>query len=134
MFQHFQSIKFSDLDNLSTILELVVNSLNDEDLPVRAEAASSLSSLLEIEETRDIISPHLENIIKSYLDIMNESVTDVSVLALQTLVLKFKEETAPYMSSIMSNLMVTMQEAWGAALDGEDDACFTVTHVFCCCL
>jgi hypothetical protein len=130
VFQHLYEIRFTSLDNLSAILEGIVNCLSDEDLPVRVEASSALGYILKLKQAKEIIQPFLGDIIQQYIAIMGEVEADVFVIALNSLIQRFRKEVIPYLVAVVDSLCQTMANAFDAAIDGDDDASFTVTHCF----
>lgn len=54
------------------MVEAVSSQLEDKEKPIRFFAAVALERLLMYEETKNIIRPHIKNLLVIYLNIINE--------------------------------------------------------------
>lgn len=77
-------------------LDAIWQSLHHSDLPVKVEAALALNSMLHHEVAVELVRPGLEQLLKTYLKIMDEIDFDELIVALQELVDTFQENIAPF--------------------------------------
>jgi hypothetical protein len=78
--------------------------LQDNDLPVRVNAAVSLIKLLGHEISQEIVRPALGQIIRIYLKLIDDIDYDELIDALKTIVEIYEAEIAPYAIELCSKL------------------------------
>ena len=71
---------------------------------MRVEAAMAAAALLDHAPVREFIRPGLGNVLKVYLDILDEIDFDELVNSLRKIVEVFSEEVAPYAKSLCIKL------------------------------
>ena len=92
----FGSFKFRDTNHITQAVDLIYRNMQDQELPVRLQAATSIHKLLGSEETFNFLKPALKNILEQYLKLMSEIDSEELVGALEEIVGHFKDDIAPY--------------------------------------
>jgi HEAT repeat protein len=67
---------------LKEAINLIYNSLNHQDLPVRVEAALAINELLYHEAAIEFMKPGLEHLLKTFIKLMDDIDFDSLVKAL----------------------------------------------------
>jgi hypothetical protein len=100
LYGEFGKMPYANEDHLRMVLNSIYSNLHHSDLPVRVEAALSMNKLLDHEIAVDFLRPGLEQLLKTYLKIMDDIDFEELVQALQALVTTYEEEIAPYAVSL----------------------------------
>lgn len=77
-------------------MDAIYRNLQDSELPVKLQAATSIHKLLNNEETFQFLKPALKDILEQYLKLMGEIDSEELVGALEEIVSHFKDDIAPY--------------------------------------
>lgn len=86
------------------VIEQIYGSLHNEHLPIKVEAALAITNLLHHDEAIEFIRPGLEQLLKTFLKIMDDIDFDELVESLQKLVEVYQDEIAPYSISLCLKL------------------------------
>lgn len=103
LYGQFGKFPYND-EHLRHVLNSIFESLNNEHLPVRVEAALALNGMLGHEIAIDFLRPGLETLLKTYLKIMDDIDFDELIKALQRIVDVYEDEIAPYAVSLCQKL------------------------------
>ena len=122
MVQQFCTVKWSDDGtHLRSLLEMVLNRLNDPALPVQIEASKALRFLIESDGAESTLLPVLPQILNEYFRIMNEIGNDEVVSALQALLDKFGDHIEPHAVALVTQLSNAFYQYCTAGEDEDDD-------------
>lgn len=128
LYGQFGNIPYASEDHLRCALNEIYQSLHHPDLPVRVEAALAMNDLLAQEIAVEFLRPGLEQLLKTYLKIMDDIDFDELVEALQALVETYEEEIAPYAVSLCSKLgeaYLRLITAKGTGDNEDQETCLT---------
>jgi hypothetical protein len=96
-----KNMKLKDNNHLAQVVELSFKCLcSDSDLPVRLNAAFSVSKLLQDETACNLLKPHLSSILQSYLKLMNEIESEDLVSALEEIVSLYRDDIDPFATQL----------------------------------
>ncbi|KAF8071226.1 SAD2 [Scenedesmus sp. PABB004] len=119
--KEFADIQFGGGGALfNTLLQAVINSLHDGELPVRVEGVMALRSFVEELEDPSPLKPVLAQLMDSIFKLMSEVENEELVFTLEVLVDKFGDEIAPYAVSLAENLTAAFWKYSGQA-DGDEE-------------
>lgn len=117
--ESFYECKWSNPATVQAVLNGLLTSLRDPQLPVQTAAAITLRLYLSEPSARDLVIPILPDIAKEYFRIMSEVENDVILSALQTIVLEFGDEVAGMSTMLVSELLGAF--SYYSKQAGEDD-------------
>lgn len=100
----------------------VAEHLQHPNIVVRVEAAQALSALLGHPEVQEFIRPGLGNVLKVFLQIMDEIDFDGLVNSLKKIVEVFADEVAPYATSLCLKLSEAFIRLIQSKGDADDEA------------
>jgi hypothetical protein len=122
MVQQFSGVQFTgDGTHLRTLLQMVLNRLNDPALPVQIEASKALRFLIQADGVESTLLPVLPQMLSEYFRIMNEIGNDEVVSALQALLDRFGEHIEPHAQALITQLTNAFQQYSAAGEDEDDD-------------
>ncbi|XP_063677673.1 importin-7-like [Bolinopsis microptera] len=121
--QRFAAAKFSNRDNLKTAFEGVrVLLLNDKELPVTIEASFALQSLLQKQPaTKDLLAPHVGNVIQKLLVSIKETENEDLTYVMQELIEKYSEDIHTVAVPLVTELVKTFQAMLEELAEAEDE-------------
>lgn len=101
-----KNMKFKNDTHLAQVVELSFKCLcADSDLPVRLNAAFSISKLLQNDTACALLKPHLSKILESYLKLMSEIESEELVNALEEIVSLYRDDIDPYATQLAEQLV-----------------------------
>ena len=100
------------------LMQLVMQRLQDPELPVKVDAVVALRAFVEYVEGLDPLRPILPALLDVFFKLMNEVDNEDLVMTLETLVEKFEDEISPYAVGICKNLAAAF---WKLMQTGEGD-------------
>ncbi|XP_021492113.1 importin-8 isoform X2 [Meriones unguiculatus] len=114
----FSSLKFHNELNLRNAVELAKKSLiEDEEMPVKVEAALALQSLISNQtQAKEHMKPHVRPIIQELLHIVRETENDDVTNVIQKLICEYSQEVA----SIAVDTTQHLAEIFGKVLQSEE--------------
>ena len=122
MVQQFSKVKWSDNgENLRSLLEMILNRLQDPALPVQIEASKALRYLVDTDGSEATLLPVLPQLLTEYFRIMNEIGNEEVVSALQALLDRFGDHIEPHAAALVTQLSNTFSQYCTAGEDEEDD-------------
>lgn len=122
MVQEFNTVKWSDDgSNLRSLLEMVLQRLQDPALPVQIEASKALRYLVETDGADHVLLPVLPQILTEYFRIMKEIGNDEVVSALQVLLDQFGDHLEPHAQALVTQLTDSFYQYCSAGDDEDDD-------------
>ena len=104
VYRKFARFDFNKEDHLLAATERVFQHLQHPNIVVRVEAAQTVSALLDHECVVNLVRPGLGNVLKVFLQIMDEVDFEELVNSLKKLVEVFSDEVAPYAKSLCMKL------------------------------
>jgi len=119
MMQEFHAVTLS-APHLDSLLQMVLQRMNDPALPVQIEASKALKHLVETDGADAVLLPILPQILTEYFRIMNEIGNDEVVTALQVLLDRFGEHLEPHAVALVTQLTQTFA-GYCTAGDQDDD-------------
>ncbi|KAL9654652.1 hypothetical protein ABK040_006714 [Willaertia magna] len=88
-------------------LKLILNCLQDKDIPVKIQAGLALSCLLHTDIAMQQVRPILPQLLEIYMNILNEMEHSTVVESIEKLIDAFAEDIEPYAISICSRMIST---------------------------
>ncbi len=119
-----RNIEFKDQQTLVHIVHGVLKCMQDEELPVRIEAAKTLRTVVMYEHSdtiKDVIRPMLHQILEQFFKLMEEMGNDEVIMGLEMLIDQFAEEIGPYSIQLVEKLVDCFTQ-FCATADEDDDA------------
>ncbi|KRX11054.1 Armadillo-type fold [Pseudocohnilembus persalinus] len=110
VFGRYNMIEYKNQENIKIAVQGICKCLQDKEMPVKIRAAIALESLVQLEQAQSFLKPHLENIFKIYIELMNESDSDGLVDALQGIVKGFQSELSPFAMGLVQHLCDSFQK------------------------
>ncbi|KAJ8666896.1 hypothetical protein QAD02_008558 [Eretmocerus hayati] len=109
---YFAEIKFKQENILVEAVRLSVNALlNDQDLPVKVEAAIALQSLLQAQEkTQKYVEPFIKQITLELLNIIRLTENDELTTVMQKIVCTYPEQLTPIAVEMCQHLATTFSQ------------------------
>lgn len=104
VYRRFGKFDFQKEEHLLAATQRIFQHLQHPNIVVRVEAAMAAAALLEHEAVVDFVRPGLGNVLKVYLEILDEIDFDELVNALRKIVEVFSDEVAPYAKSLCIKL------------------------------
>lgn len=102
----YGDLKFKDESHIQKICEGIFKNMSeDQPLPVRFYAACALQKILEIDEAVKFIRPGIDQMLKVYLNLMNEFDNEELVNSFENIMEIFQNEIRPYAVDICSHLV-----------------------------
>ncbi|OQS00591.1 hypothetical protein THRCLA_05911 [Thraustotheca clavata] len=124
---YMTKLTFQD-STMTQLVQCVLQTLQDPDLPVRIEAAKSFRHLVMYHHTTivlDVLRPVLPTVLEHFFKIMDDmGFSDEVILALEQLIDQFCDEMGPYAVQLVLRLSQRFKQCLDAEED-EDDACLT---------
>lgn len=122
----FSEVRFQNPQTLVEALRLATHALlNDTDLPVKVEAAIVLQEYLSTQKDADqLLKPHIEQIAKKLLVVIEETENDDLTNVMQKIVHTFSEELQPIAVSICDQLAGTFMNVLKSE-EGADEQAVT---------
>lgn len=119
---YFENIKFNNENNLLQALEYLQKCLmNDQELPVKVEAAISIQILLSAQPSAPaIVEPNITQLTLELLKIIRETENEDLTNVMQKLVCMFHEKLAPIAVEMTQHLAHTFTQLM-ASNEAEDD-------------
>eukprot|EP00879_Flechtneria_rotunda_P022091 GHRR01023309.1.p1 GENE.GHRR01023309.1~~GHRR01023309.1.p1 ORF type:complete len:1020 (+),score=395.54 GHRR01023309.1:417-3476(+) len=123
--KEFANIQFSEGGEgrgpvFNQLMQAVISSLHDSELPVRVEGVMALRTFVEELEDATPLKPILAQLMDSIFKLMNEVENEDLVFTLEVIVDKFGDEIAPYAVNLARNLTAAFWKYSGQA-DGDED-------------
>lgn len=103
----FAGFPFSNVEHQKAALEQLCKLLLDQDLPVKYEAALAVPKVLAWEISKSRVQGEISNLLKIYLDLINEIDSEEIIEALEEIVEQFSDEVAPFAVELVQQLCVT---------------------------
>ena len=115
----FASAPIVQVEHQESVIRLVCRLLVDPELPVKIEAAITLSKILGWASARHIIEPEIKNLLEVYLEIMKKIDSEELMDSMETLVGFFSDAVVPYAVELTRQLSVAFERM--AASGSKDD-------------
>ena len=138
MVQFFADIDFVDGQNVTVLVQYMLQALRDPCLPVQIEAANGLRFLIMIDGTETIFLPVLPDLLNEFFRIMAEIGSDTIVRALETIIEKFGTDIVPHAGLLVQRLCESFHQYAGPGEGGalgdafnEDDEEVAMAAVQC---
>ena len=103
----FASVPFSSEDHQRAALEQICKLLMDNNLPVKYEAGLTVPKILSWDISKARIRGEIQNLLKIYLDLINEIDSEEIIEALEEIVSHFSEEVGPFAVDLVQQLCIT---------------------------
>uniref|UniRef100_A0A8C1AYU9 Importin 7 n=1 Tax=Cyprinus carpio carpio TaxID=630221 RepID=A0A8C1AYU9_CYPCA len=115
---YFCEVKFKIDQNLQTALELTRQCLiNDNEMPVKVEAAIALQVLISNQEkAKDYITPHIRPVMQALLHIVRVTENDDLTNVIQKMICEYSEEVTPIAVEMTQHLVRIIQQLEGICL------------------
>ena len=120
-YSQFSSFPFASQEHQRNVLEKVCALVLDPDLPVRYEAALALPKILSWEISKSRVKGEISNVLKIYLDLINEIDAEEIIEALEDIVTSYSEEVMPFAIELCSHLAGTFTRLVGKEHTSEED-------------
>uniref|UniRef100_A0A8C2DJR0 Importin 7 n=1 Tax=Cyprinus carpio TaxID=7962 RepID=A0A8C2DJR0_CYPCA len=126
---YFCEVKFKIDQNLQTALELTRQCLiNDNEMPVKVEAAIALQVLISNQEkAKDYITPHIRPVMQALLHIVRVTENDDLTNVIQKMICEYSEEVTPIAVEMTQHLVRVIQT--GPDEEGGDDKAVTAMGI-----
>uniref|UniRef100_A0A671PP07 Importin-7-like n=1 Tax=Sinocyclocheilus anshuiensis TaxID=1608454 RepID=A0A671PP07_9TELE len=107
---YFCEVKFKIDQNLQTALELTrLCLINDNEMPVKVEAAIALQVLISNQEkAKDYITPHIRPVMQALLQIVRETENDDLTNVIQKMICEYSEEVTPIAVEMTQHLVIAI--------------------------
>jgi hypothetical protein len=115
----FASAPIVQMDHQESVIKLVCRLLVDPELPVKIEAAITLSKILGWANARRLIEPEIKNLLDVYLEIMKKIDSEELMDSMETLVGFFSDAVVPYSVELTRQLSIAFERM--AASGSKDD-------------
>ncbi|KAK7056572.1 importin-7 [Halocaridina rubra] len=118
--QNFDEIKFKSDQNIVAAMNCIQNALlNDNDLPVKVEAAMALSAFLASQNKAEkIVEPNIQPLVQELLKVIKETENDDLTNVMCKIVTTYTEQLIPIAVDMCTQLAATFQQV----VDSEDGA------------
>uniref|UniRef100_A0AAX7TF25 Importin N-terminal domain-containing protein n=1 Tax=Astatotilapia calliptera TaxID=8154 RepID=A0AAX7TF25_ASTCA len=130
---YFCEVKFKNDQNLQTALELTRNCLiNDNEMPVKVEAAIALQVLISNQEkAKEYITPFIRPVMQALLHIVRETENDDLTNVIQKMICEYSEEVTPIAVEMTQHLAMTFNQViqTGPDEEGGDDKAVTAMGI-----
>uniref|UniRef100_A0A673MDT4 Importin N-terminal domain-containing protein n=1 Tax=Sinocyclocheilus rhinocerous TaxID=307959 RepID=A0A673MDT4_9TELE len=130
---YFCEVKFKIDQNLQTALELTrLCLINDNEMPVKVEAAIALQVLISNQEkAKDYITPHIRPVMQALLQIVRETENDDLTNVIQKMICEYSEEVTPIAVEMTQHLAMTFNQViqTGPDEEGGDDKAVTAMGI-----
>lgn len=120
MYGEFGYIDIKNQEHISIVLEKITNSMTDENLAIKLQAAISLHKFIREKEVKNLLKPKLGLMLQTYLKIMDEIDSEELVAALEEMVEIFSDDIAPFAEGLCEELMKAYQRMVSADVDEDD--------------
>ena len=117
VYKKFAKFDFQKEVHLLAATERIFQHLQHPNIVVRVEAAMAGAALLDHEVVANFVRPGLGNVLKAYLEILDEVDIEDLVASLRKIVEVFKDEVAPYAKS----LCIKLSDAFIKTIQNADD-------------
>ena len=117
VYKRYAKFNFQKEEHLLAATQRVFQHLQHPNIVVRCEAAMAAAALLDHEKVQEFVRPGLGNVLKVFLDILDEIDFDELVNSLRKIVEVFSTEVAPYAKS----LCIKLQEAFIRMIKNKGD-------------
>lgn len=106
VFHTYSEIVFKESENVVTALELILTNLEDDELPVRVQAAVALRCLLSNQMVAvKAAEPYVTKIVGIVLSLLNEAESDDLAAVLELLVELYEDEIVPHATDLLQQLL-----------------------------
>ncbi|CAB1339253.1 unnamed protein product [Coregonus sp. 'balchen'] len=126
---YFCEVKFKSDQNLQTALELTrLCLINDNEMPVKVEAAIALQVLISNQEkAKEYITPFIRPVMQALLHIVRETENDDLTNVIQKMICEYSEEVTPIAVEMTQHLAMTFNQViqTGPDEEGGDDKAIT---------
>uniref|UniRef100_H2LS46 Importin 7 n=1 Tax=Oryzias latipes TaxID=8090 RepID=H2LS46_ORYLA len=130
---YFCEVKFKSDQNLQTALELTrLCLINDNEMPVKVEAAIALQVLISNQEkAKEYITPFIRPVMQALLHIVRETENDDLTNVIQKMICEYSEEVTPIAVEMTQHLAMTFNQViqTGADEEGGDDKAVTAMGI-----
>ncbi|XP_069037868.1 importin-7 isoform X3 [Lepisosteus oculatus] len=130
---YFCEVKFKSDQNLQTALELTRRCLiNDNEMPVKVEAAIALQVLISNQEkAKEYITPFIRPVMQALLHIVRETENDDLTNVIQKMICEYSEEVTPIAVEMTQHLAMTFNQViqTGPDEEGGDDKAVTAMGI-----
>uniref|UniRef100_A0A671Q6M2 Importin N-terminal domain-containing protein n=1 Tax=Sinocyclocheilus anshuiensis TaxID=1608454 RepID=A0A671Q6M2_9TELE len=130
---YFCEVKFKIDQNLQTALELTrLCLINDNEMPVKVEAAIALQVLISNQEkAKDYITPHIRPVMQALLHIVRVTENDDLTNVIQKMICEYSEEVTPIAVEMTQHLALTFNQViqTGPDEEGGDDKAVTAMGI-----
>ncbi|XP_041929770.1 importin-7 isoform X2 [Alosa pseudoharengus] len=130
---YFCEVKFKSDQNLQTALELTrLCLINDNQMPVKVEAAIALQVLISNQEkAKEYITPFIRPVMQALLHIVRETETDDLTSVIQKMICEYSEEVTPIAVEMTQHLAMTFNQViqTGPDEEGGDDKAVTAMGI-----
>jgi len=120
----YADTRFQQRAHFTQLMERVVHSLRDPELPVRVDAVVALRAFVDASEDVTQLRAILPHLLDELFKLMAEVDNEDLVFTLEAIVEKFGDEMAPYAQGLIQNLVASFWRALAAADeegDGDND-------------
>ena len=100
----FSAFPFENIEHQKNVLEKICALVIDADLPVKYEAALALPKVLSWEISKSRVKGEISNVLKIYLDLINEIDAEEIIEALEDIVTAYSEEVLPFAIELCNQL------------------------------
>lgn len=126
----FSSYNFPDPDHQKQVLEKICLLVLDPQLPVKYEAALALPKILNWEVSKSRVKGEISQVLKIYLDLINEIDSEEIIEALEDIVTGYSDEVLPFAIDLCSQLVGTFQRlAIKEHMNEDDDSAMAAVSV-----
>jgi importin-7 len=118
-------IQWQNKKTFASALQGVIQCIQDKELPVKIEAAATLSEMIKAKICNDELEPVLGDILKAYLGLMNEIENEYIVSSLDLIIETFGPKMKPYALDIcttLSDKFITILKEFPEMDDEEQEA------------
>uniref|UniRef100_A0A8C5DJT8 Importin N-terminal domain-containing protein n=1 Tax=Gouania willdenowi TaxID=441366 RepID=A0A8C5DJT8_GOUWI len=130
---YFCEVKFKSDQNLQTALELTrLCLINDNEMPVKVEAAIALQVLISNQEkAKEYITPFIRPVMQALLQIVRETENDDLTNVIQKMICEYSEEVTPIAVEMTQHLAMTFNQViqTGPDEEGGDDKAVTAMGI-----
>jgi hypothetical protein len=120
VYGEFGYLEIQSQEHINGTLVKIVNCMEDENLPIKLQAAISLHKFINEKEVKKELKPRLGEILKTYLKIMSEVDSEELVGALEEIVEIFTDDIGPFAEELCTELIGAYHRMVNADVDEDD--------------
>eukprot|EP01130_Rhizamoeba_saxonica_P012742 TRINITY_DN5409_c0_g1_i1.p1 TRINITY_DN5409_c0_g1~~TRINITY_DN5409_c0_g1_i1.p1 ORF type:complete len:991 (+),score=205.24 TRINITY_DN5409_c0_g1_i1:46-3018(+) len=108
-------------------VEVVLNSLSDQSLPVRVHSALALKGIVNSDIAKPLIEPYIGVVIESFLSLMNDIDIDRVITSIETIIDVYENKMHDHAYTLTQGLI----QRYNSLIQGDDDDNKAMVALYC---